>query len=297
MIGNKTLAGLGPDDKLIAIYGPTASGKSDLAMKVAQQIGGEIVNYDSVQLYKNFNIGSAKPTTEDLSKVKHHLIDVVDSKQDMDAAIYREVSRGVHQQLQQSSTPSVFVGGTGLYLRAFLGHKWHELPSDQTLRNELEVLSTPEAYEFLLKEDPVRAAELKPQDRFRILRALEIVRITGKSFSELTSKPEKPLKVKILLCNPERELLLKRIEVRTKSMLDAGLVDEVKGLLDGGCSPDCLPMRSIGYHQVSKYLLSGNMPSTSVLKEEIVIATRQYAKRQRTWINQIKDDFEILQVV
>ena len=290
------ITGLSPDDSLIAIYGPTASGKSELALQVSEKIGGEIVNYDSVQLYKHFNIGSAKPSASDLRKVKHHLIDVVDAGQEMDAAIYRSLSKGVHQNLVASKTPAVFVGGTGLYLRAFLGHKWHELPSSQELREQLEILETPKAYELLANEDPQRAKELKPQDRFRILRALEIVRLTGKTFSDLTSNTEKPLKVKILLRNPDKDLLLKRIEARTKAMLSMGLIEEVKQLLSNGCPPDCLPMRSIGYQQAVRHLQRGDLPSREVLTEEIVIATRQYAKRQRTWINEIKDDFNIIQV-
>ena len=121
LIDKPSVAGLSPDDSLIAIYGPTASGKSELAMQVSEQIGGEIVNYDSVQLYKKFNIGSAKPDAADLDRVKHHLIDVVGANDEMDAAIYRGLSREVHQKLLATKTPAVFVGGTGLYLRAFLG--------------------------------------------------------------------------------------------------------------------------------------------------------------------------------
>lgn len=271
-------------NKCIAILGPTASGKSNLALALAQQIGGEIVSCDSVQTYKDFDIGSAKPSIAEQKLVPHHLIDLVKWDENFDAAQYRALAlEAIHDVESRGKTPIV-VGGTGLYFRALCGEKFHVLPHDKTLRSELNTWTTEDLYQKLTAIDPQRAKELHPNDRFRVIRAYEVASLSGRTMAELTASQEADEIFRpnfIILCSPARKVLEDMLRLRTAKMLNAGLISEVQTLLKDGCSVDAKPMQSIGYKQVCDFLL-GKITETE-LAEAIVIASRQYARKQLMW--------------
>lgn len=283
----------------IAIVGPTASGKSALGLALAKHFAkenksGEIINCDSVQVYKDFNIGSAKASLEEQREVPHHLLDLVSWNENFDASRFREHALKSIEAIEKRSHTPIIVGGTGLYFRALCGEKFHELPSDSTLRKELDSLDNETLYKKLQSLDPQRAKELHPNDRFRVGRACEIAMLTGKSlasFSEVPSKnnEERPFTI---LCHPPREMLLKIIEKRSQKLLDDGLIEEVRSLLKAGCPSTAKPMQSIGYLQVCEYLEKGNIGEKELLGK-IIIATRQYARKQLMWFRKVPIDVEL----
>ena len=278
-----------PLEKTIAIIGPTASGKSSLSLALAKKIKAEIVNCDSVQVYKDFNIGSAKPNKEELEEVPHHLLDIVSWKDPFDASQYRSLAmQSIEEILGRKKTP-LLTGGTGLYFRALCGVKFHDLPSDLSLRKKLDSFSNEELYLKLLELDPTRARELHLNDRFRLARACEVALLTGRSLSSFTTPEEKETsRPYTILCKPPREDLLKKIELRSKKMLEDGLIEEVEGLLKSGCPDYAKPMQSIGYLQVCEYIK--NKTSKDQLLDKIIIATRQYARKQVKWFRQVPVD-------
>jgi tRNA dimethylallyltransferase len=274
----------------IVIAGPTASGKSALALELAEQIGGEIVGCDSVQLYRGFDIGSAKPNAEEMNRVPHHLIDVVDWHEDYDAARYGKNARSAIEQIIVRKKVPIVVGGTGLYLRALLQEAFHDdLPSDDSLRAELQLETSEDLYKRLKSCDPKRAAEIHANDRFRVIRAIELNVLLGGPVHEKLAKHEEATNTDalIFILDPERRILHERIAARTKQMLNGGLLEEVSSLLKSGVSAVCKPMESIGYKQAAAFL-SGDL-SEDLLAEYITVATRQYAKRQCTWFRKTKD--------
>ena len=268
----------------IAVTGPTASGKSALAMTVAGFLGGEIVGCDSVQLYRGFDIGSAKASARDRQRIPHHLIDTLDWQEPCDARIYAGLARQHLRDVWSRGRVPVVVGGTGLYLRALWGDNWHEdLPADAEVRRQLEGLDNATLLQRLQETDPDRAAQIHANDRFRLLRAVELVTILGGPLSGLG--PAGPAVWKdicyLIHVEPERAVLHDRIRLRTREMLQSGLVEEVRALLAEGVDPGCRPMQSIGSRQVVT-MLQGQL-SEDGLEEAIAAATRQYAKRQGTW--------------
>ncbi len=271
----------------IVIVGPTASGKSALALQLAAHVRGEIVSCDSVQVYRGFDIGSAKPTVAEQAGVPHHLIDVVSWRDPMDAGRYARLAAEVVPQIAKRGKIRIIVGGTGLYLRALLADRWHgELPKDPELRNRLDALSNLELLSELAKLDPARAAELHRNDRVRLLRALELATLLGKDWQCRTQKtPGLLRRPKIIYLAPERAALHQRIEQRVSSMLRDGLIDEVRGLQSEGCPRAARPMQAIGYRQVGDFL-AGEI-SAAELPAKISAATRQYAKRQDTWFGKL----------
>lgn len=275
----------------LALVGPTGSGKSALAMLVAQALDGEIINCDSVQVYRGFDLGSAKPSAAEQARIPHHLLDVVDWNVGFDAAVFAASARRAVAEVQSRGRLPVVVGGTGLYLRALLGQGFHaDLPSDAALRADLGRESTPALYARLEQLDPTRASELHPNDRFRIVRSLELVILLGKPLraAGLTAGRERDATAYLVVLNPERAALHQRIATRAEAMLAAGLVAEVRALLESGVDPGCKPMQSIGYAQVVA-ALQGRLPWAE-LPAAIAAATRQYAKRQDTWFRKLDAD-------
>lgn len=275
--------------KIIVIGGPTGSGKSALAMRLAEESNGEIVSCDSVQIYKGFNIGSAKPTKDDQEKIPHHLIDIISWNEEYDAGRYAVEARAAAAKILAKGKTVIIAGGSGLYLRSFLGEGWHaNLPKDEILREELNQLSETELFSKLQKVDPVRASEIHPHDKFRLVRALELLMLLGKPVREIEKTnlwPHDWPTPHITILNPPREKLHDAILKRTKAMLAEGLVEEVKSLHIQGCPLEAKPMQTIGYKQVAEFL-------TGALKKEelenaILFATRQYAKRQITWFKKV----------
>jgi tRNA dimethylallyltransferase len=291
--------------KFIAITGPTGSGKSGLAIKVVQALGldrAEIVSCDSVQVYRGFDIGSAKESMSERQGICNHLVDCVDPLKDeeFDAAQYSRVARDVIFNLNKQGKIAVVVGGTGLYLRALTGENFHQLPKDDAVRAELSHLSNLELYEKLKDLDAERAEQIHLNDRVRLLRALELVTILGRPISQVLreKKQENSLNQKYdhpplfqIFINPDRKALHDRIAQRSQKMLDMGLVEEVKSLLNAGCRRDSKPMQSIGYLQVIK-MLDGEIIQDELL-DRIIFATRQYAKRQCTWFSKTGADFQL----
>lgn len=280
--------------KILVIVGPTASGKSQLALQWASLLNGAIVNCDSVQLYRGFDIGSAKPSLLEQKVVPHFLIDCLDAHEDCDARQYAQLATAAIEECRMQGLLPIVTGGTGLYLRALWGQQWHtDLPKDLELREELAQLSNETLLMQLQSLDPERAKQLHPNDRYRLERALEIVILTGKPLAEQPAGQESPLfkESVVIVMTPERAALHGRIAQRVDEMLDQGLVDEVRGLLAQGVEASCKPMQSIGYRQVAA-MLAGEI-NAAEMREQIVEATRQYAKRQDTWFRKVEAHFRL----
>ncbi len=280
--------------EVILISGPTAVGKSAVALEVARQCNAEIVNGDSLQIYRYLDIGTAKPDLEERSLVPHHLFDILDPDQSFNATDFQDRASTVIADIRSRGRLPLVVGGTGLYLRALLFGLCPMPEIDAGIRAELEGRLAKEGSEALHAEleryDAPMAARLAPRDRTRVLRALETVLATGKSlayFQERHRFLEPRYRFLHLFLDLERELLYQRINERVEVMLANGFVDEVKGLLEKGFSPELKPLKSIGYRQLIDHI-EGRLSldqATSDTKQ----ATRRYAKRQLTWFRNDKD--------
>ena len=281
-----------PDDQkveFLVVVGPTASGKSALAMQLAQAFNGAIVCCDSVQLYRGFDIGSAKPSVAEQRLVPHFLFDALSWDQPCDAAIYAAMAKQAIKSIRESGRLPIVVGGTGLYLRALLGDAWDDdVPSDEELRKKLNSRSSEDLFAELLRLDPRRAGQLHQNDRFRVVRALEINILTGHPVpSGSRAEPAQRSHLAFFL-NPPRAILHERINQRTKEMLAAGVEHEVRQLISQGVDPLCKSMQAIGYKQVVA-MIQGYLEEMN-LEDEIATATRQYAKRQVTWFKKVPVD-------
>ena len=276
----------------ISILGPTASGKSSLALKIAEDFDGEIVSCDSVQLYKGFNIGSAKPTLEEQKKIKHHMIDLLELSENYDASKYAKEAREVIKKILYRGKLPIVVGGTGLYYRFLVGDNVHTLPESSSKKEDLKDLSLEELYNKVKHLDPERAKILHENDRYRLIRALDIALNAKGNFSDEIKKEkvETFLPKLCFLLHPPRALLHQKIEKRSADMLKLGLVDEVKGLLKETHVEASKPMTTIGYKEVRDFL-NGKLTSKEELLFRIVCATRQYAKRQVTFFKKTSCDF------
>ena len=272
-----------------ALLGPTASGKSALALKVASELPVEIVSLDSALVYRGMDIGTAKPNADLRALVPHHLIDIIDPDQSYSAGRWREDAiSAVMNVLNRKKTP-LLVGGTMLYYRALTAGLDALPPADARIRAEIDAGAArrgwPALHAELGRVDPKAAQRIAPNDSQRIQRALEVWRLTGKPLSSLqgAAKTDLPFALKAIAIFPDREQLKKKIAVRFEAMLRAGLIDEVKALKQRYRLNANLPsMRAVGYRQVWEYL-EGHY-DREALKEKAVAATRQLAKRQITWL-------------
>lgn len=272
---------------LTVITGPTASGKTGIAVELARRVGGEIVNADSQQVYRLFDIGTAKPSAEELAAVPHHLISVVEPLEPFSAAEYQRRADAAIADIASRGRPVFLVGGTGLYLRILL-HGVVEAPgADPALRASLEALAAAEGREAvhhkLAAVDPETAAKLPTQDLVRIIRALEIHAQTGVPASRWRREhgfaPARyPFRMFVL--EPPREQLYATINARTEALFAQGLVEETRELLARGYA-DAAPMRSVGYVQ-ARAVVEGRMSREEAL-QDTAQQTRRYAKRQLTW--------------
>lgn len=278
----------------LAIVGPTASGKSGLAMRLAKRWNGEIVCCDSVQIYRGFHIGAASPTDAEKQQVPHHLFGVANCNENVDAHVYAQWALRAIEDIHSRNCLPILVGGTGLYLRAVMGPKFHDdLPNDHKLRDRLNQKSQTMLRKLLARLDPKRAEQIHGNDRLRHLRALEIRILSGRCFHELTREvSEVDSRAHVIVIKPNRSALHRSIAKRTRQMLTEGLVAEVEGLLAAGVSMNVKPMQAIGYRQVCEHLQRSS--STDDLLEKIIVATRQYAKRQDTWFAQVQAKARIL---
>jgi tRNA dimethylallyltransferase len=273
---------------LIALVGPTAAGKSALGLALARIHGAEIISCDSLQVYRGLDIGSAKPTEEERREVPHHLIDIAEPTDEFSAAVYERQARAAVSDIAARGRLPLVVGGTGLYLRALLQGIFEGPSRDEALRRRLERLADRQGearlHRLLHRVDPAAAARLDPRDRVRVVRALEVFFLTGRPLSGHHASGAEPLRgfrVRVIALDPGPEALLPRVEERTRRMFRGGLLEEVRGLLARGLSPELRPLRAIGYRQAVA-VLQGRA-STEEAERDTVTATMQYAKRQRTW--------------
>lgn len=274
--------------KLLVICGPTASGKTALAVALAKATGGEVVSADSMQIYRRMDIGTAKPTAEEMDGVPHHMLDVADPGEDYSVARYvADATACVEDILSRGKLPIV-AGGTGLYIdnllagrefAAFTG-QWRQKLQDRAQREGIEVL-----YRELEQVDPQRAARLHLADEKRIIRALEVWHETGETITEhdrrTAALPPRYEAVRIGLTFADRADMWERIDRRVDQMMAAGLVEEVEGLLSSGVPESCTAMQAIGYKEMAAALREGRPVAEAA--EEIKLRSRQYAKRQLTW--------------
>ena len=279
--------------KILAIAGPTASGKSALAVTLAQMLGGEIISCDSMQIYRRMDIGTAKPSAEELARVPHRMIDVVEPDSDFSCADYVKMAkREVDDVLREGRLP-IFCGGTGLYLDAFLrGSDFAETRIDNALREELRAFAEREGNEALHAElqkiDPESAAEIHPNNVKRVIRAIEIYRTGGKTKSELDRMSKECESeydaLVIALRYNDRALLYDRIDGRVDKMLAQGLIEETRALLDEGIfDKNSTASQAIGYKEMLGYIRGEVSREESA--ELLRGATRRYAKRQMTWFS------------
>ena len=276
---------------LIIIAGPTASGKTDLAINLAKRLKGEIISADSRLVYKDFNIGTAKPTSEELKQAKHHLIDVVEPTFNYTAAIYKKESHTIIDNLHKEGKIPILAGGTGFYISAAVdGLNIPEVKPDEPYRNSLKTIAeeqgNAELHKMLEKIDPLAAKKLHHNDSFRIIRALEVYHKTGKPISELQTKAPCPYNLIYIGLNAEkRDFLYNRINQRVFTMIETGLVEEVKFLIAKYGKTLSL-LKTLGYKEVVEFLECEC--SYNAMIENIQKNTRHFARRQLIWFR--KDD-------
>lgn len=280
-------------DRIIVISGPTAVGKTKYAIEVAKSLNGEIVSCDSMQLYKFMNIGSAKPTSYEKSQVVHHLVDVIDPRDDFSVAIYQKMAKeAIFKILNKGKTP-IISGGTGLYLNSLLyDMDFSGVEEDKEYREYLEKLAElkgPEYVHSLLKDVDSKGYErIHPNNLKKVIRALEGAK-TGNKINDFKSVIKKTTDYEpILIClNRNRDELYNRINLRVDLMLEEGLIDEVRGLLNMGLKDSDISMKGIGYKEIISYL-NGEISieeATDLIKKN----TRHLAKRQVTWFKRYKE--------
>lgn len=279
-----------PRPRILVLAGATASGKTAAALALARALDGELVGADSVQVYRRLDIGSAKPTPEELGDVAHHLLDVVDLDQHYDASRYLLDADPVIAAVRARGRIPIVVGGTGLYLRALVYGLAPDIPSDPALRASLNARAAGGASELLAMHaelsavDPAYAASITRSDPIRIVRALEVFALTGVPYSEHHRRHQAMpprYDARFFALESDRDALRARIAARTDAMLARGWVEEVRAILDAGYAPTLKPLRAVGYAEVVSHL-EGALPAAR-LRDAIVTATAQFAKRQRTW--------------
>jgi tRNA dimethylallyltransferase len=277
-------------NRLICLMGPTASGKTELAMGLRQELGCELISVDSALVYRGMDIGTAKPNQEELRQAPHRLIDILEPNESYSAARFRQDALREIDDIQAQGRIPLLVGGTMLYFRALL-HGLSELPeAAPALRHRIELEATAigwaAMHERLREVDPASAARIHPNDPQRICRALEIFELTGRAMSEQIGQRGNALPgtvVKLAVAPRDRKVLHQRIESRFHAMLEAGFEGEVAALLArGDLSPAMPSMRCVGYRQMAGYLLGEY--SWDEMVEKGIAATRQLAKRQITWL-------------
>ena len=278
---------------VLAVVGPTASGKSALAIELAKRFDGEMICCDSMQIYKEMNIGTAKPDADEQAAVKHHLFDFADPKESFSCADYIPLAEEVVEDIISRGKMPIFCGGTGLYLDRFLsGAEFEETEIDENFRREMNEYALEfgnEALHEKLREiDPVSANEIHPNNVKRVIRALEIYKTSGRTKSELDRESKnfesKYRAIQIGLKYENRENLYERINLRVDKMMEKGLLDETKTLLeDGVFEKNATAAQAIGYKELLAYFDGRRTLEDAV--EDLKMATRRYAKRQMTWFS------------
>lgn len=267
----------------VFIAGQTAIGKSAVALQLAVKINGEIITVDSMQVYRGLDIGTAKPSTEERQRVPHHLLDVVELSSTFDAARFRELAKAAVQDIQSRKRVPIFCGGTGLYFKAFVGGLGSAPPSNPDLRKQLEAMPISELLHELEENDPATFERVDRMNPRRVIRAVEVLRLTGRPPSEQRddwSKSKTP--PRFFALNRDSGDLRRRIETRVDRMFERGLVAETQSLISAGLAQNRTAMQALGYRQVVEHL-----EGTRSLEETIqLVKTRtwQFARRQMTWL-------------
>ncbi|HIV85512.1 MAG TPA: tRNA (adenosine(37)-N6)-dimethylallyltransferase MiaA [Candidatus Monoglobus merdigallinarum] len=280
--------------KIIGVVGPTASGKTDYAISLALRVGGEVVSCDSMQVYRHMDIGTAKPTPEEMQGVAHHMIDILEPYEDFSVARYAEMARRCIDDILSRGRVPILCGGTGLYFDSTVNNiEFKEIAADLELRKNLSRLAAEEGNErvhALLREaDPKAAESIHPNNLKRVIRALEIYKQTGRTKTELDreQRGESIYDAEVYGMNRSRSELYSRINRRVDIMLRRGLLDEVKKLLDMGVPINSTAMQAIGYKELAAYI--GGEIRFDEAVEKIKTETRRYAKRQLTWFKKNKN--------
>jgi len=277
---------------LVAIVGPTAVGKSNLAMHLAKVLGGEIVSSDSCQVYRYMNIGTAKSSQNERDLIPHHLIDIIDPDEPFDLATYQKMAYQAIDDIHSRGKPAILVGGSGLYVRAVLGgYRIPDAPPDYELRQTLEGKVKIDGANALLDElrkiDLAASQSIDPKNIRRVIRAIEVYRITGQPYSELTKAEPPKYDILTIGLTIDRDKLYKTIDARVDSMIEMGFIDEVKILIDKGYSYDLTSMCSLGYKQIGEHLRG--QTTLNEATDKIKYETHRFARHQYAWFR-LKDD-------
>ncbi len=274
---------------IFAISGPTASGKTALGVKLAEHISGEVVNFDSVQIYRGIQIATAKPTAEEMRGVPHHLIDYVDPRVNYTAADWAVDAGEKIKEIEARGNTVILVGGTGFYLRSLQRPLFESPKTDAELRKRLHAIKAAKGVEHIFRMlkrlDPKAASELPERDHVRVLRALEVYFQTGERISELRpNRPEPPAfaeRIRLFVLEPPRAELYAKIDRRTEEHFSSGLLKEVKQLLSEGVNPDTNALGAHAYRRVCEYFSGERTLENAIVKSKQDV--RNYAKRQLTW--------------
>ncbi len=276
------------------ILGPTCVGKTQISLKLADILKGEIVSFDSRQIYKFMDIGTAKPTKEEREKICHHLIDLISPDEEFTAADYGKKAREIIQKIIKRKKQPIAVGGSGLYLKALIEGFFQGPKADEKIRERLQGeaqrFGEPHLFRRLKEIDPPAAERIHPNDLVRIIRALEVYELTGKSISTWQREgkyepfPVRFVKIGLSL---NRKTLYQKINSRTEEMISRGFLEEVKGLKEKGFTPKLKALRTVGYQELVNYL-EGKFELQEAI-EKIKLNTRHYAKRQLTWFRKEKE--------
>lgn len=282
-------------DKLIILAGPTASGKTAVSVDLAKRIGGEIISADSMQIYRGMDIGTAKITADEMQGVKHYLINVSDPKEDFNIVKFQNMVKCSIEEIKKNGHIPILVGGTGFYIQSIIYDIKFDKEDDnggirKVLEEEYDKMGADFMYEKLKKIDSISAENIHKNNKKRIIRAIEYFLINNTLISEhneLQRKKTSPYDFRFFVLNPKRDILYDRINKRVDKMVEKGLVDEVKSLIESGLSIDNISMQGIGYKEIVEYF-EGNIPLDKAV-ENIKQNTRHMAKRQVTWFKRERD--------
>lgn len=284
-------------DKLFILMGPTAVGKTSLSIKLAKDLDGEIISADSMQIYKYMDIGTAKVTKDEMDGVPHHMLDIIEPDQSFSVSNYKDMATEYIRDINNRNKLPIVVGGTGLYINSLTYNlNFASVPPDESIRNRLEALGdqygNEHIHRMLLEVDEESGQRISIKDRKRIIRALEIYEITGKTMTEYNKNfrsLNEDYDLAMVCLNMERSKLYENINKRVDIMIDNGLIDEVKHILSMGYHKDLVSLQGIGYKEIIQYL--ENQISFDDAVDRIKQGSRNYAKRQLTWFrrdNRIK---------
>lgn len=280
--------------KILAVAGPTASGKTALAIELAKRFSGEVVSCDSMQIYKGMDVGTAKPDKEEMSGIPHHMIDIATPEERFSVAEYCRLARAAIDEIHSRGKLPILAGGTGLYMDSVLNNTdFKDFQGDAAFCSEMQSLAERQGnhavHRLLFEKDPTAAQSIHPNNLKRVIRALEVCHVTGKTFTQVNAESiRKPVyDAYVLGIETDRQLLYDRIDRRVDIMLERGLLDEVKQLKAAGIGRDTTAMQAIGYKELLDFL--DGAVSLQAAVDKIKQESRRYAKRQLTWFRRNPD--------